>query len=50
MGKRSGSIANKVYKYVYTKDIFLRNNLLDRVFENDWLKVDPDGKITVNPH
>lgn len=47
MGKRSGSIANKVYKYVYTKDVSLQTNLIGRAFENDWLQVDPDGKIIV---
>ena len=45
--KKSNSIANKVYKYVHHQDVWLVTNLTDVVFENDLLKIENDGKITL---
>ena len=45
--KRSKTISNKVYKFVHKKDEYIRTNLIGRVYENEWLKIDDDGKIIV---
>lgn len=45
--KRSASIANKVYRFVHDRDVWICTNILDRDFENELLRVAPDGRITV---
>lgn len=45
--KRSDSIANKVYKYVHEEDVWILTNLTGRDFENNWLKIEHNGKIIV---
>ena len=45
--KRSDTIANKVYKYVHEEDVWILTNLTGRDFENNWLKIENNGKIIV---
>lgn len=45
--RKSSSIANKVYKFVHEEDVWIYTNILDRNFENELLRIDPDGRITV---
>ncbi|MEM1137994.1 MAG: hypothetical protein AAGI07_19320 [Bacteroidota bacterium] len=45
--KRSGTIANHVYKFVYHKDVFIKTNLIGRNFKNEWVEIESDGKIII---
>lgn len=47
MSIRSKSIPKKVYKFVYRQDISIQTNITGRTFENEWLLIAIDGKITV---
>jgi hypothetical protein len=38
---------NKVYKFIYTKPVYIQTNLKDREFENEWIKIHKGGKIKV---
>lgn len=44
---KSQTIKDKVYKFVHHNDVFIITNLEKREFENDWLKIENDGKIVV---
>jgi hypothetical protein len=45
--KKSRSLANKVYKYVHNKDVWIETNLVNKEFECEFLKIDNNGIITV---
>lgn len=44
---RSKTIRNKVYKYVHEKDVYIKTNITGLTFDNQWLSIKPDGRITV---
>jgi len=37
----------RVYKFVHTIDTSIQTNIYGRIFETEWLKVEPNGIITV---
>lgn len=37
----------RVYKFVHTIDTSIQTNIYGRIFETEWLKVEPNGMITV---
>ncbi|MES2518383.1 MAG: hypothetical protein V4585_09765 [Bacteroidota bacterium] len=45
---KSKSIKEKVYKFVIHEDVFIITNIKNRSFNNCWLSIEPDGKITLN--
>ena len=45
--KKSEHIENKVYKFVIHQDVFIVTNIKNRKFDNCWLSIEPDGKITL---
>jgi hypothetical protein len=45
--KKSKHIKGKVYKFVIHQDVFIITNIRNRSFENCWLLIEPDGKITL---
>ena len=45
--KRSKTLKNKVYKFVHTKDEYIKTNILGKEFKSEWLEIENDGKITV---
>ncbi len=45
--KKSESIKEKVYKFVIHHDVFIITNIKNRSFNNCWLSIEPDGKITL---
>ncbi|MGB0521738.1 MAG: hypothetical protein ACPGJS_02200 [Flammeovirgaceae bacterium] len=47
MSKRSSSEKDKVYKFVHHQTDWIQTNLLGREFENEWLKIAADGKISL---
>lgn len=45
--KKSKSIDGKVYKFIIHHDVFIITNIKNRSFNNCWLSIEPDGKITL---
>jgi hypothetical protein len=43
---RSKSL-KRVYLFVQTEDFSIKTTILGRTFDSEWLKVEPDGTITV---
>ena len=44
---RSNTKKNKVYKFVHHQDVWIQTNIIGKSFQNHWLEIEPDGKITV---
>jgi len=44
---KSNTIPNKVYKFVYAEDLFIKTNLVGRGCKYKWLEIEDDGKIIV---
>lgn len=47
MGKRSSSIANKIYIFVHHNDEWIETNIKGREFNNSWANFDQEGRITL---
>lgn len=47
MSVRSGTMANKVYKYVHKEDVWIQTNLTGRSYSNDWIEFESNGKFTL---
>lgn len=47
MSKRSHTLPGKVYQFVHREDLYIRTNLAGRRFDNQWLRIQPEGTITL---
>jgi hypothetical protein len=37
----------KVYKFIQKEDVYIQTNILDRAFEEEFLRIEDNGKITI---
>lgn len=43
--RNKNNMANKIYKFIHNKDEYIKTNLKNRSFINDWLEIKKNGEI-----